>query len=119
MGSPARYSPRLATLDSGIAGDIAAAQVALQIINREALDDYSHRIQRLARAIVAIRSASREQRRTAWQEARRLVAKAAEGISVARSDGAFTRAYWRSNRCMATVGGRPWRLLYTLAKLIS
>jgi len=106
------YEPILAwaALEHAIGGDVEASRAALAKINREALSDYSHRIQRMARAVLAVRSAKRDELREAWGEAERLIERSTKGVSILKSDRAFRRAFWRSNVCLARVGGRPWRI---------
>jgi predicted Zn-dependent protease len=106
-----------AALEHAIAGNLDAARVALGKINREALSDYSHRIQRLARAVVAVRGARPEKSREAWKEAEELIDRATKGISILKSDRAFRRAFWRSNVCLARTGGKPWRIVWATLRI--
>ena len=120
LGRPGRGFEALlawAALEHANAGELETAKAALAKIDREALSDYSHRIQRMARAVMAIRSATREERSQAWKEARGLIARAIQGIAILKSDRAFRRAFLRSNFCMARVGGRPWHAFWAASRV--
>jgi hypothetical protein len=105
-----------AALEHAIAGNPDAAREALHKINREALSDYSHRIQRMARAVVAVRSANRDSVES-WKEGEGLIERATKGINLLKSDRAFRRAFWCSNVCMARVGRRPWRAVWAATRI--
>ena len=107
------FEPLLAwaALEFAIRGDTSGAQNALAKMDRESLDDYTHRIQRLARAVVTIATSEPQQRPDAWKAADALVHRATQGINVFKSDGAFKRAYFKASTRMAKTGLKPWRIL--------
>lgn len=117
-GSGRGYEPLLAwaALKYAIAGELERAKATLAKINNDALNDYSHRIQRMARAVIAIRTATRENRDRAWKEALGLMARATGGISLVNSDRAFRRAFLTSNWCMTRTGGNPWRVAWLVTR---
>lgn len=113
------YEPILAwaALEHAIADRLDSARAALEKIRREELNDYSHRIQRMARAVVTLQTTSRDTRAQGWKEADGLMARATNGINILKSDRAFRRAFLRSNTCMARVGRRPQRAVWAVGKI--
>jgi len=107
------FEPLLAwaALEYSVLGDVSRARDALGKMDRESLDDYTHRIQRLARAVVTITTCDAKNRSSAWKAADELVQRAIQGIKVSKSDRAFKRAYFKANLRMARVGSKPWRIV--------
>lgn len=107
------FEPLLAwaALEHSIRGDVSKARDALAKMDRESLDDYTHRIQRLARAVVTITTSEARSRASAWKAADELVQRATQGIKVSNSDRPFKRAYFQACLRMAKAGHKPWRIL--------